>query len=661
MKKTFISLLLLLGPLFVKADIYDNAAFKLGTYMTIKHLDISNNYILSDTIIILPEVGPISGLSVSGSVELQGTESVVRIILIDKEDKEYLVFEDYYLSAKNSIHSFNNVALETILLDSVIPQEIRVIVRNSLLNISEMHYNMRQSYQSEKLSSLKNKIKEKQQEYVASKWNESNRESKLYWYASSTMLSQMSYTEKKRYFNATDDGFISDGFEYYAGGIFYVRNHKNSINSAIEETAEEDITDLSRDNEYTTFVDYFDWRNRHGKNWVTSVKNQLIPFNSSGGGGCWAFSACAAVESSINLYYNQLLYYDLSEQQLSSCPSEHSCGSFKSGGYPDRALDYIRDYGVVTEECLPFYNDDSIPCEEMCTSPVDLISIQGYNSIMKSETTLKKALISFGPLSSGFSNGFMNHALILVGFSVAKTGDTIKYSPISTNQPLQQYIIDENSPYVGQTIWIFKDSAGENSGNGGFLYIVFQSINTFKTSYKINHPIYSNIYSSTDIRITDEDNDGYYFWGLGPKPSNCPICCPDIPDGDDSNPAVAEMNEYGVFNEYEFPYHTLTITEDTCWNTDLTQCGNIIITNNATLTLSAILTMNPAAKIIIKEGGTLVVDAGSIVNSNIIVKSTGHLILLNNGTLYQHSAGALDVQFGGTCDMNYGQLILAVL
>ena len=659
MKKTFISLLLLLGPLFVKADIYDNAAFKLGTYMTIKHLDISNNYILSDTIIILPEVGPISGLSVSGSVELQGTESVVRIILIDKEDKEYLVFEDYYLSAKNSIHSFNNVALETILLDSVIPQEIRVIVRNSLLNISEMHYNMRQSYQSEKLSSLKNKIKEQQQEYVASKWNEANRESKLYWYAGSTMLSQMSYSEKKRYLNAIDDGFISDGLEYYAGGIFYFRNHKERIDVITEEAAEENISDLSRENESTTFVDHFDWRNRHGKNWITSVKNQTVPYNANGGGGCWAFATCATVESAINLYYNQLLNYDLSEQQLSSCPSGHSCGSFKSGGYSDRALDYIRDYGVVTEECFPFMNDDNILCEDTCTYPIDHIRINGYTTISPhSEISTKKALIAHGPLSSGFHNGYVNHTMILVGFSTAKVGDTIKYSPTHTNSETPQYILDENSPFIGQTIWIFKNSYGESDSNSGFLYGIFETFDIFNTSYKIDYPIYSNDYSSSSIQIMDEDNDGFYFWGLGPKPSNCPVCCPDIPDGDDSNPQIAEMDEYGNFLDYVFPYSSVTITNNTSWNTNQTECGNIIITNNATLTLSATLTMNPAAKIIIQGGGTLVVDAGSIVNSNIVVENTGNLILLNNGTLYQHSAGALDVQLGGSCNITHGQLLL---
>ena len=70
--------------------------------------------------------------------------------------------------------------------------------------------------------------------------------------------------------------------------------------------------------------------------------------------------------------------------------------------------------------------------------------------------------------------------------------------------------------------------------------------------------------------------------------------------------------------------------------------------------------MNPnhAAKIIIEEGGTLVVDAGSIVNSNIIVKNSGNLILLNNGTLYQHSAGALDIELGGSCSMTHGQLLI---
>lgn len=53
--------------------------------------------------------------------------------------------------------------------------------------------------------------------------------------------------------------------------------------------------------------------------------------------------------------------------------------------------------------------------------------------------------------------------------------------------------------------------------------------------------------------------------GLGEKPAHCPICCPDIPDGDDSDPTIAQMDEYGNFAPYVFPYTPVEITSNTIY------------------------------------------------------------------------------------------------
>lgn len=58
------------------------------------------------------------------------------------------------------------------------------------------------------------------------------------------------------------------------------------------------------------FIDSFDWRNRHGINWDTSVKHQ------GSGGGCRAFATVSETELYVNLYYNQKLDLDLSEQDV---------------------------------------------------------------------------------------------------------------------------------------------------------------------------------------------------------------------------------------------------------------------------------------------------------------------------------------------------------
>ena len=48
----------------------------------------------------------------------------------------------------------------------------------------------------------------------------------------------------------------------------------------------------------------------------------------------------------------------------------------------------------------------------------------------------------------------------------------------------------------------------------------------------------------TDANIVCEDRDGYYYWGIGPKPATCPNC-PDEEDGDDSDPTLGPMDEFG--------------------------------------------------------------------------------------------------------------------
>ncbi len=95
----------------------------------------------------------------------------------------------------------------------------------------------------------------------------------------------------------------------------------------------------------------FDWRNIGGENFVTAVRNQ------GSCGSCWAFATTAALEASTLRSNNTPgAPLDLSEQVLVSCGSSggNDAGSC-SGGYINRASDYIRDTGSPAEELLSLH------------------------------------------------------------------------------------------------------------------------------------------------------------------------------------------------------------------------------------------------------------------------------------------------------------------
>ena len=650
MKRYIAFAILLLCKLSGYAERFDSPVFQVEQKST---FEISNTYrdiILStDTSILLNYNKPISGLAISGKTTLdEDKNAIVRIILIDKNGTEYLVFEDFHMFPYEDEHVFTNFAIETAVLENIIPVEVKIFLNKAHLEISQIVAVSEETRISPQELKLKRRnILAAQEEFLIDKWNSLNRETKQYWVAGKTSISSLPYAEKRNILGATSNYFLSDGLEYYVGGFFVVKDH----NSTSLDTSQQDkeIRDIT-----PAYVENFDWRNRHGKNWMTSVKNQKVPLNNEhGNNGCWAFGSLAALESHINLYYNRLLNLDLSEQELGSC----SAGSLQTGGFAYQAYSYILNNGITSEQCFPFLNDATIPCNDKCTDPEYIVTISGHSVCSNSTNTLKGELIQHGPIASGYCNYYTCHLMCLCGYGTITEGTHIEYVP-QTPSPNIDTIIPANSNLIGKTYWIYKNSFGLNSGINGYLYAVYENDNTRDFTEALSYPVALSTLTTEDIVCEDADNDGYYFWGLGPKPNNCPVCCPDTPDGDDSDPELAEMDTYGNFAPYTFPYSTTTISSNTAWNSDTTHCGNIIVTNNAIFTITEQLTMNPAAKIIVQNGGTLIVDAGSIVNATVDVQASAKLQLLHNGTLYLKQFGNLNVELGAEADMEYGRVLL---
>lgn len=609
----------------------------------------------------LDDMSAIYGLSISGYSQLNSDTSLVRVLLIDNHGKSYLVYEDFYLTASNM--AFQDMAFETAYLDSVTPDRLKIIIRDARLHLNDVSYNYGDEIATRN-SGLDRKTlvrmqQQSQEEYMIDRWNEYNEANNNYWFAGKTALSGLSYEAKKSALGVTSDAYQSDGLEYYVGGFFVMRD-MGFPNSS----------EMTSRSSYTNYAESFDWRNRHGRNWMTPVKNQIEPpaHDTIGNGGCWAFAACATAEAKMNLQFNQLLDYDLSEQELGSCTdgklyiekriqiSDSVTKITPGGGTYENAFDHMTSHGIVTEDCMPFQNDEYVPCDDKCDNPTDVITIDYHHTIQNKADTLKHYLINNGPFYSAVSNGWMNHAMCLCGYGTIHVGDSVQYLEQGL-APAIQYIV-EGDDLIGKTYWIYKNSYGLNHRYSfdGYYYLIFDDVNMQKSHCIVDGNVNSVIYSQEDVVCEDRDGDGYYFWGLGDKPAHCPSCAPEIPDGDDSNPDLTVMNEYGQFLP-QLVQSDEIITTNTLWSVDDTLCGDVYIQNNATLTITnASITLHPLSHILVEEGATLIVDNSTIINAEIIVNAGGNLIVRNNGIIQEGEDDKVDIQLGGLMQIESGEI-----
>ena len=451
------------------------------------------------------------GLSVSGSVQLRSEQSLVRILLIDDQLNEYLAYEVYPLIAPASSFQIRDVCRETCVLPAIVPSALRVELIDASLEIQTVVVNQMTIEGAAGTASiaqsrqLTEKVKNAQETEIIELLNRQIKAKGLRWIAGETAISRLSYAEKKRLFGR-DTLPNLQGFEYYKGGIFEV-NPGNT-------------TPSSPGSDASSLINSFDWRNRHGANkpespyydgdstgsgWITSVKSQLCA-------DCWAHSALGATEAQVNLYFNQHLDLDLSEQELVSCSGAGSC---QYGGNPGAALSYISNVGVVDETCFPESGTDEA-CN-LCPVPQERIQIAGYEGIdpYAGEDNIKRRLISFGPLPFGISSWW--HCMVLVGY--------------------------ERDTDTGETVWILKNSWGTSWGENGYGYLKV-SLNDIYLTYNLRSPVISLI-TPYEITCRDADGDGYYNWGFSEEP---PASCKNVSsvkDCDDSDSNVALLKDDG--------------------------------------------------------------------------------------------------------------------
>lgn len=576
------------------------------------NIKVENNYSISiDS--LFPSM---TSLAITGKIIQLHENSFVRILLEDKHGKNYQVLESSRMYNDIDTVSLDSYGEETLSMYNVSPYKLKIFVTNARVEIDNLLYcslnNLRRTY-SQRISEIESLTnKRNQQLNIVDRINKYNIKHNALWRADTTYVSLLPWEKKKVVLGITDEGSYTNGIEYYAEGIYEVKSY-----------SEFDRDSIWNDNLTSSlYVDEFDWRDRHGINWMTPVKHQ--GWTSA----CWAFASVGVCEAVANLYYNNKIDLDLSEQELISCSRKTTNPMVSS--YIQPTLQWIKDNGIIDELAFPFDSSlDPIPCSEKNEMFSEHLFINGMTQVNCFPDSLKKYLIKLGPLAVVYrADGRSGHAVVLTGYGKLKEGDGIK---ISTSSGSTYSYIHPNDTRIGKTYWICKNSYGTDSGEGGYIKLYFPDYDGGRTVCGVIPSISTLNY---DIVISDNDNDGYYFWGLGPKPSGCPDWIPDIPDGDDSDYSKGPMDEYGRLKELNPDLNdTVYISSNTTYLKKRFIYNHTVITEGNSLSLNNETIFYNNAIMKIQNGGTLIVDSAIVRNANIVVEQGGNLIVRNNGQI----------------------------
>lgn len=620
MKRVLFAFLLL--PQLVYSQ-YRANCFSLNQTEGISQVKIGYTFI-RDTTLALNEIAIISGLSITGHTVLYNdNDSYIRVTLVDDNNYEFLVYENYPMLSDELTTFFSNITLETVSLDNITPKYLKISILNSSLTLESLNYTNASLIKKKYTKDLVD-IKKAQTQYIVDKLNANLKRHNMTWRAGITSMSNKSYSEKKGMFSGKVPELY--GFEHYVGGIFVLP------------TNEEQTCRTKRDGKSNQYVTEWDWRNRHGQNWMTPVQLQI---DST----CWAFSAVGALEAYINLYYNRHLDYDLSEQELRSCSITSNDGS---GNYFN-GLEYVRRNGLVLENCFP-YVGHYVDCSNKCASPTEIIHIQSRKRITYDENTIKEKLFIAPVL---FTIVPWAHQVVIAGYKTVKNGDVIYNGNSNSMVPITIDSIT-HANLIDKTAWLIKNSWGTTWGDSGYGYVVATPA---EHSCYISGKITSMVYSDADIICEDADGDGYYFWGIGDKPSYCPSWVPDSPDGNDANASEGALNEYGILerlNPDTIP--PLIINSDVEYVTRQSLYTHIRITQNGTLRVKNTLNLFGHATITIDNGGKLIIDGGTITNAYIVMNAGSQLKFINDGLLVCRSNTNFYAPSGALVEMNHGKI-----
>ena len=185
-------------------------------------------------------------------------------------------------------------------------------------------------------------------------------------------------------------------------------------------------------------------------------------------GSCWAFAASEVLSDRFCIASNGSTNVVLSPQDLVSCDRvDQGC----NGGYVDKSWDYIKNTGIVADECLPYtsgkgssgscpFNSSSQKCKVGTFKKYKVKSHRRYTSISDAKTSISTE----GPIEAAFSvyQDFMSYK----GGVYRKTS-----SRLLGGHAVK--IVGWGKDTDGTEYWVVANSWGVTWGEQGFFRIAF--------------------------------------------------------------------------------------------------------------------------------------------------------------------------------------------
>jgi len=316
MKKNILIALMLIAQFY-------NHLFAQADYNL--NIQVNNEYSQNTT--ITPFNGEtITALSISGDVVFNSNKSFVRLIVNDSDGNEYLIYESYPMLSGSNQFVFNYECEESCFFEGYQPETIEIQIHDATIQLDDIHYSNNNYNNVDNLSKQAKLAKNTSKLSNVQNYIEENN---LIWKAEETEFSKLSYVNKAKLWGRE---YRSYGYEFFTLGFYSIKGPTES-DQVLNHGYASNFNWRSRHNANQSDSPYYDG-DESGTGWMSPVVCQgkgcwfdgefLCNVSQSecdalGGdyrtaATCWIFGPVAYVEGLTNLYYNEHIDIDLSEQ-----------------------------------------------------------------------------------------------------------------------------------------------------------------------------------------------------------------------------------------------------------------------------------------------------------------------------------------------------------